>query len=89
MRTTKEISDRLKSTEAEISRISDIIKNDENEINKPFIYKNGCRSDSTEITHDFMLRKCIAEKGVLKWVLNSNQNERTVFRQVKIVKIKH
>lgn len=44
MRTTKEISDRLKSTEAEISRISDMIKNDENEINKPFIYKDDIKT---------------------------------------------
>ena len=72
MRTTKEISDKLKDTEVEISRISDIIKNDESERNKPFIYKNGCRSDSVEITHGFVLTKCIAEKGILKWVLKSN-----------------
>ena len=73
MRTTKEISDRLEETKEEISRISDIIRNDETEKDKPTIYKNGRRSDYPEITNNFVLSKYVAEKLILQWVLKCNE----------------
>lgn len=73
MRTTKEISDKLKEIKQEISRISDIIGNDETEKDKPALYESGKRSDYPEVTNGFVLFKCIAEKRILQWVLKSNE----------------
>ena len=73
MRTTKEISDRLKETKEEIGRISEIIRNDETEKDKPTLYKNGNRSNFPDVTNNFVLSKCIAEKRILQWVLKCNE----------------
>lgn len=72
MRTTKEISDKLKWVEKEINRVSNFIEKSDspNILKDRFVYSNGSACEHQSITFDFMLTKLVAQEEILKWTLN-------------------
>lgn len=70
MRTTNQIKDKLTSVQKEIDRICNILEDDEKNYKNPYTYSNGEHHE--EWTFDDALTSFVAQKSILKWVLNSN-----------------
>jgi hypothetical protein len=69
MKTTTDISKKLKMVELEINRISNLIDNGKNE-NEPFIFSSGKIFENRSMKDELISN--IAQKFILEWVLNKN-----------------
>ena len=70
MKTTIEIKEKLVFVQSEIDRINKVIEFDLSYLSHKFRFKDG--SEHTEWTYDDALTSYIAQRSILRWILNIN-----------------
>jgi hypothetical protein len=71
MKTEKEIKLNLEMVNAEITRISEIIENDENMSNEQYTYRNGQKFEEDDWTYNDVLNTYIGQRHILEWMLGA------------------
>jgi hypothetical protein len=74
MKTTKQISERLKSILSEIEYINRVVGTDESKLEMQFVFSTGTVSKVPGNTFGTALSRLVTEKILLYWVLDKNLN---------------
>lgn len=72
MKSTAQISSKLKDILAELNYINDCIMNKGYKNEDRYVYPNGKKSDIETNTFDYQLTQLVAQKTLLYWVLDKN-----------------